>query len=168
MSQLDVAYDNPTHVVSASRMGVFVSHDAGDNWTGTAHRPARAPEALVIAVDPFDEQHIMAVIGDAGPDPWVSWDDGKSWTYAPLNLEEPGQRTMGMINRIVFSPADPQVVLATADSTACLYVQGPCEDSSGVGILRSTDRGQTWSRTSLTDAQVVDIKFTPIVHFQQP
>lgn len=159
MSQLDVAYNDPAHVISASRMGVFISSDAGENWTGTAYGQARAPEALVVAVDPFDDQHIMAVIGDAGPDPWVSWDEGKSWSYAPLDLEEPGQRTMGMINRIVFSPADPQIVLATADSTACLNVPGACEAFSGVGILRSTDRGQTWSRTSLTDAQILDIKF---------
>ena len=86
VKQVDVSYSQPGLVYSASRMGVFVSQNGGDNWVGTAYAPARAPEATVVSLDKFDDNHILAIIGDAGPEPWASWDGGKSWTSAPTGL----------------------------------------------------------------------------------
>ncbi len=62
VSQVDVSYTDPAHVYNASRMGVFVSQDGGENWNGTAYAPARAPEADVVAVDHWDDNHILAVL----------------------------------------------------------------------------------------------------------
>jgi len=159
LSQIDISYSDPGHVYSSSRMGVFVSHDGGDNWRGTAYPPARAPEGVIVAVDRYDSNHILAAFVDAGPEPWVSWDGGKSWAHVDTGFYQPGLEAMGMITDIIFSPSDPTIVLATAGSMGCSTTFVSCGIEPGNGVIRSTDRGNTWSRTSLTNAHVTDLKF---------
>ena len=159
VKQVDVSYDDPGHVYNASRMGVFTSEDGGENWSGTAHFPARAPEAVIVAVDRFDSDHILAVIADAGPYPLVSWDGGNSWAPVDSEFFQPGPGELGMFTDIIFSPFDPMVVLATSGSGACSSTFELCALEPGFGIFRSTDRGATWSRTNLTDAHMIDLKF---------
>ncbi|MFC2065058.1 WD40/YVTN/BNR-like repeat-containing protein [Chloroflexota bacterium] len=158
VKQVDVSYSDPGLVYSASRMGVFISQDGGDNWVGTAYAPARAPEATVVSVDKFDSNHILAVMTDAGPDPWTSWDAGKSWAHAPTGLFVPGGITGAVID-IIFSTDDYRLALAAVGSRGCYDRFDRCETDPGYGIIRSTDRGATWSKTDLTDAHIVDIKF---------
>ncbi|MBE0411632.1 MAG: hypothetical protein IBX69_18045, partial [Anaerolineales bacterium] len=159
LRQVGVSAGDAAHVYSASRMGVFVSHDYGDNWHGTAFFPARSPEGIIVAVDPFDGNHILSVFLDAGPDPKVSWDGGRSWSVVNTGLFAPGKWTTGSFTHIVFSPYDSNLVLAAAGFLDC-YKQPPtCRTEPGYGILRSTDGGQTWSQTSLNDAHVFDLKF---------
>ncbi|MBN2045932.1 MAG: hypothetical protein JW757_12995 [Anaerolineales bacterium] len=159
VKQVDVSWMDPAHVYSASRMGIFVSHDGGDNWTGTAHGMARSPEGFVVAVDPFDDRHIMAVIGDAGPDPWVSWDEGQTWIHVPTGFEGEEGRQIGAIIDIIFSPDNPNLVLAIAGNITCPTAPDACIAGNGDGIILSTDRGITWTRTSLQNEMVMDLKF---------
>ncbi|MEJ2757814.1 MAG: hypothetical protein P8046_04955 [Anaerolineales bacterium] len=158
LSQVSVAAADPAHVYSASRMGVFASPDGGDNWVGTAYFPARAPEAIVVATDTFNPDHILAVLMDAGPDPKVSWDGGKSWGVIDTGLWASGHKEGDMVTRIVFSAFDPRMVLAAAGIRNCYTQPEICEGSPGHGIILSMDRGNTWTQTSLTDAQVFDIE----------
>jgi photosystem II stability/assembly factor-like uncharacterized protein len=159
MKRVDVSYSDPTHVYSASRMGVFVSHDAGDSWTGTAHGPARAPEAVVISADPFDAKHIITQIGDAGPDPIVSWDEGQTWTVVS-RFGQAGSGLMGSFSNVFFSPYDPNTVLATVGLVDCRDHASMCATHKGDGILHSNDRGQSWERSNLTDVHVMDLVFS--------
>ncbi len=159
VKQVDISYTDPGHVYNASRMGVFVSQDGGDNWSGTAYYPARAPEALVVAVDRYDGNHILAVFSDAGPDPWVSWDGGKSWAHAQTGFFQPGGEVVGTITDIFFSSDDYRVVMATIGSMRCKITFDQCTTEPGYGIIRSTDRGATWSGTNLADSHVIDLKF---------
>lgn len=158
LRQVDVAVDNPALVYSASRMGTFVSRDGGENWAGTAFHPARSPEGILVAVDNFDSNHILAVLQDAGPDPKVSWDGGKSWSVVKTGLWEQELGGLGWFTNIWFSPYDPNLVLASAGPVDCYNNPGRCEAESGRGIFRSTDSGVTWSRTSLQDAHIFDLE----------
>ncbi|MFU8772175.1 MAG: WD40/YVTN/BNR-like repeat-containing protein, partial [Anaerolineales bacterium] len=159
LRQVGVSAGDAAHVYNASRMGVFVSYDYGDNWHGTAYFPARSPEGIIVAVDPFDGNHILSVFLDAGPDPKVSWDGGRSWSVINTGLFAPGKWTTGSFTQIVFSPYDANLVLATAGFLDC-YKQPPaCLSEPGYGVLRSTDRGNTWSQTSINDSHVFDLKF---------
>jgi hypothetical protein len=140
-------------------MGVFVSPDGGTNWSGTGFFPARIPEAIVLGVDRYDGDHIMAVFLDAGADPLVSWDAGKSWSTLQTGFFGPGGWEGSTIKDIIFSPDDPYLVLATSGSNGCPISPDSCRIEEGHGIIRSTDRGKTWVKTDLTDLQVVDVEF---------
>jgi len=158
MSQIAVSADDPGLVYSASRMGIFASDDGGENWGGTAVHPARVPEAVVIAVDPFDGDHIMAVFRDAGPDPFLSRDRGRSWTPALTGLWEHGNPAGSTVTRITFSAYTPNLALAAAGEHNCHERPNACQSSPAYGIVRSTDGARTWERTGLSDAQVFDLE----------
>lgn len=157
LRQVDVAAGDATRVYSASRMGVFVSGDSGDTWSGTAYHPARSPEAIVVSVDHFDADHVLAVLQDAGPEPKATWDGGKSWSVVDIGLWGPGKWESGSFTEIVFSPYDQDLVLASAGAIDCYKQPGGCVSAVGHGVLRSSDGGATWSQTGLTGIQVNDL-----------
>jgi len=157
LRQVDVAAGDATRVYSASRMGGFVSGDSGDTWSGTAYHPARSPEAIVVSVDHFDADHVLAVLQDAGPEPKATWDGGKSWSVVDIGLWGPGKWESGSFTEIVFSPYDQDLVLASAGAIDCYKQPGGCVSAVGHGVLRSSDGGATWSQTGLTGIQVNDL-----------
>ena len=79
MRQVAVAPDDPAHVYASARSGIFVSKDGGENWQGISRQAARPMEALALAVDPTDANHLLATVLDGGPVPKISEDGGQSW-----------------------------------------------------------------------------------------
>ncbi|MFQ5419125.1 MAG: WD40/YVTN/BNR-like repeat-containing protein [Anaerolineae bacterium] len=157
MRQVVVADDNPGLVYATARSGVFVSADGGENWQGMSRGPARAMEAAGLAVDPENSQHVLAVIGDAGPVPKVTFDGGKTWQEVDDSLWRSWQPGPGdLSNQIVFSPHDPQRVLALPGDQGC-WTRGSCAD--GRGVIFSADGGQTWQQSGLVSVQVTDLAF---------
>jgi len=94
---------------------------------------------LSLAFDPNDAATVY--VGSASGGLWKSTDGGDTWTTTTEELP-----TLA-IGGVCVSPLDSNVVLiATGEGT-------PNSDRvGGVGILKSTDAGQTWATTSLTYA----------------
>jgi photosystem II stability/assembly factor-like uncharacterized protein len=159
LRQVALAGWDSSRILSAGRMGVFTSMDGGNNWQGTAHGPARVPEAKVVAGSPMDADTILAVIQDGGPNPKLSRDGGQSWVDIDTGLWHSGEPSSGSVTRIIFSESEPDLVLATAGEMDCYQIHEACMSNPGFGIIRSTDGGETWSRTNLTSEQVADVKF---------
>jgi photosystem II stability/assembly factor-like uncharacterized protein len=159
LSQIASYPSDPRIVYVSTRMGIFVSHDGGDTWQGTAYGPARVPEGTVVAVSPYDSNEVMAVLMDGGPDPKGSMDGGLTWQNIDTGLWTPEHFPTGSITRVVFSPYDPNMLVATAGMIKCYEAREKCETIAGMGIIRSTDRGDTWTGTSLEDAHVFDVRF---------
>ncbi len=161
MSQVAADPNDPDLVYATARSGVFSSQDGGQNWMGLAYRPARAMEALALAVDPQNPLHLLASVGDAGPNPKMSRDGGKSWENAASNLWDSGQMEPGDITtRIRFAPSDSQMVLAAVGDLGCTF--GECDPSRrGSGIIASYDGGESWAQTEIASGHVSDIAIAP-------
>ena len=93
-----------------------------------------------IAVDPNDDARIW--IGGADGGVFYSSDTGVTWTP---QLDDFGGLSIGAL---AHHPSDPDIVLAgTGEANA----SGDSYD--GIGLLKTTDGGATWSVTGLADAQ---------------
>jgi len=100
-------------------MGVYVTHDAGINWTllaNTASLPLSAVSS--IAIDPTNTSHIY-ISGNVGV--YASADAGATWTKTSLN---------GFVEQLMISTADHNTIFATGSETS---------------LWRSTDAGATWT-----------------------
>lgn len=86
------------------------------------------------AVDPTDPQTIYA--GTPGGGLWKSTDNGQNW--APLFTDLP---TLG-VSGIAIDPTDPQTIY-------CATGDGDGTDTYGIGVIKSTDGGGSWSTTGL-------------------
>ena len=139
IASLAVASDNPSLIYAAGRVGLFKSTDGGQNWTGLAFGVAREPEALVVAVNPFDSTHVLAVVRDAGPSPLISHDGGATWAASSTGLTSE-------TNNIVFSPHTKGLVFGSAEDQ---------------GIFYSINGGATWTRSNLTSGRVSAIRVHP-------
>jgi len=157
MAQVAVARDDPARVYATARSGVFASADGGQTWEGLGYGPARAMEAIAIAVDPQDSLHLLTSVGDAGPFPKLSYDGGHTWRDVGTELWGTGLR--GMVTRFLFNPANPQRVLASVGNGDCV-LSGECEDEPGSGILISADGGETWAQTTLDSGHVLNLAFS--------
>lgn len=156
MFQIAVARDDPARVYATARSGLFASADGGQTWEGLSYGPARALEGLAIAVDPFDAQHLLASVGDAGPFPKLSTDGGHTWRDVGQELQGNGLR--GMATRFRFSPTEPGLVLASVGNGDCQTRGEGCEEPGG-GVVLSRDGGATWTPTSLDEGQALNIAF---------
>lgn len=87
-----------------------------------------------ITVDPGDPATIY--LGTPSGGLWRSTDGGASW--APLFNDQP---TLG-VSGIVVDPTDPQVIY-------CATGDGDGTDTYGMGVIKSTDGGTTWTPTGL-------------------
>jgi len=94
---------------------------------------------LDIAFDPNDAA--VVYVGSASGGLWKSTDGGDSWTTTTDELP-----TLS-VGGVCVSPFDSDIVLiATGEGTF------NADRVSGIGILKSTDAGQTWNPTSLSHA----------------
>ena len=160
LRQVDTARPDSDTLYAAGRMGTFVTHDGGATWHGTAYGPARVPEGIVVAVDPFDATHVMAVLQDGGPNPKASRDGGSTWHNVDTGLWPPGEFRGGTVTRIAFSRHERGLALATAGTMDCYVARETCDAGDagqGGGIIRSTDGGETWAPTDLDVGQVFDL-----------
>jgi hypothetical protein len=101
-----------------------------DGQTYGASRVNVAGRVSAIAVDPSDPTHVL--VGAANGGVWESRDRGASW--AP-RTDYAATLTVGAV---AFDPSQPSTVL-------CGTGEGNWWSWLGVGILRSTDGGTTWS-----------------------
>jgi photosystem II stability/assembly factor-like uncharacterized protein len=154
MSQIVVAQDDAAHVYASARSGVFVSRDGGGSWEGLSYGVARAMEAVAVAVAPDDSSHILASVGDAGPNPKLSRDGGRTWQDVGSELWglEQSHPLAGMTTHIVFMPSDLQVILAVVSDPECT---GDCEREGEGGIIVSRDGGEMWERSQLSTGHVI-------------
>ena len=102
-------------------------------WTA---RP-RSGRVAAIAVDPSNEKHWL--IGAAGGGVWETFDGGGSW--AP-RTDSQQALTMGAI---AFAPSAPNIVYA-GTGEAVFSVDA----YEGLGVLKSTDGGTTWTHLANT------------------
>jgi len=132
---------NPAFVVAASKNGVHVSYDGGGKWLG------RISEGWInniesVAVDPEDRNNILIGLAlDARI--FHSKDGGFTWTLVLGPLGEDIMRGRRAIHEIAFAPSSPGVVYA-ATGVETLSPVGVTRETSGPGIFKSTDGGDTW------------------------
>ena len=102
-----------------------------------AHNPAdpvnfNSGRVAAIAVDPSNAYHWLIGVGNGGV--WESMDGGSSWL--PIADSAP---TLA-IGSIAFAPSNPRVIyVGTGESAGVGFTR------TGVGVLKSTDGGQTWA-----------------------
>lgn len=162
MRDIVVVSGDPARVYAAARSGLFASTDGGENWLGLGYGVARDLEALTIAVDPADPEHLLAVFIDSGSLPKVSYDSGQTWEKVDTGLwtpDGPWGSASGGITRIKFAPADSTLVFAAVSEPGC-RLEGrrrECTATPGHGVIVSRDGGRTWDATALSHGHVMDL-----------
>jgi photosystem II stability/assembly factor-like uncharacterized protein len=161
MHQVIVAPETPALVYASARSGLFKSRDGGENWEGMARGAARGMEALSIALDPQDSLHVIAVATDAGPAPKITYDGGQTWHEATTNFSGSGQLAWGweVMKKMAFSPAQPGVVIGIEGENMCGGMDAPCDE--GMGVIFSSDGGETWRLSNLSDGMATELAFAP-------
>jgi photosystem II stability/assembly factor-like uncharacterized protein len=120
--------------------GVWRSTNAGTDWTPVFDK-AGTQSIGAIAISPRDKNDVWVGTGEPWPRNDVipgdgvyhSADGGKTWAHLGLTATS-------QIARVILDPRDPKRVLVAA-------LGDPFRDSSERGIFRSTDGGQTWTKT---------------------
>jgi hypothetical protein len=101
----------------------------GQTYNGSV-RVNVSGRVAAIAVDPHNPAHVLCGAANGGV--WESFDRGASW--APRT----DYQATTAVGAIIFSPANPSIVY-------CGTGEGNWWSWLGVGILRSSDGGTTWS-----------------------
>jgi photosystem II stability/assembly factor-like uncharacterized protein len=123
---------------SPTRSILFRSRDGGKTWAPTDLKmPERCagvsrPRMLALAIDPHDPNDVWAGVEEGGL--FRSRDGGDSWTR--IDTTWPAFGGNSDLHDIVILPGDPKVILAL----------------TVIALYRSTDDGQTWSRTVAREA----------------
>ncbi len=159
MKQIALSPDDVKHIYASCRAGIYSSTDGGVTWTGLSNGEAREQEAEVIAVNPFDTQHIIARVGDAGPTPLYSEDGGQTWDRVVDIIWNKGDEDLEPenITRFIFSPTTEDLVFATLGPNEC----DAGEECVGYGIISSENGGTAWGSTGMTTGIVKGIGFDP-------
>jgi len=140
---------NPAHLFVAARSGLFSSPDGGLTWSGLAYKPARAAEAMDVAISPSNPTIILSA-------PWDtshiirSINGGLAWTLVKPNPDHT------QVLAIQFSTVDPQTVYAAFGSGNCKYGTTNCTED-GAGIYISHDAGQSWQEANDATSQTLDV-----------
>src|SRR5216117_2208182 len=125
--------------------GVWKTTSAGETWTPIFDGITAASSVGAVEVAPSDPNVIYVGMGDLisgvgineGNGVYKSVDAGKTWQH--LGLDDTRQ-----IPTILVDPHDPNLVLLAA--------QGDVHKKSETrGVYRSTDGGQTWTKTLYVD-----------------
>jgi hypothetical protein len=134
-----VAFDpaTPTTVYlgAGNGGGIWKSTDSGVTWANL-----RQDSAHAIAVDPFNSLHILAAAFDEG---LIQSQDGSATWQKVTNLPPPPGGSAVVIG-ITFHPTQNGTIFISAQS-------------GGVGVLKSTDGGNSWNfaNSGLTTDQVI-------------
>lgn len=134
-----VAFDpmapSTVYLTATNGGGIFKSIDSGTTWANLRHDNAHA-----IAIDPFNSAHLLVVTTDEGL--IESNDGGTNWHTITTLPPPPGGSAI--LNGITFNP--------NQNGTIFISAQG-----GGVGVLKSTDGGSSWSfaNTGLTTDQAI-------------
>ncbi|MEZ6234219.1 MAG: GC-type dockerin domain-anchored protein [Phycisphaerales bacterium] len=160
--------DPDLYYVGAADGGVWKTTDGGLNWTPlTDHMPTTAIGA--VEIDPFDERIIYAGTGEAnfanhsryGLGLLRSMDAGATWELLA------GETFAGRcFSRIVCDPATPGVLYASITRAGgfpeLAAARGHPQAESPLGVFRSADRGETWTRLpGLPELSITDLAIDP-------
>ena len=125
-----------TCVVAAARSGLFASGQTGAEWAGLNYPPHASMEWYVVALDPADDEHLLAANNWEGTI-LESGDGGRTWSDRQAS---PVSR--GSWRAIAFAPSNPQVVYA---GTSAYFSAGTFDDAMPAGgVYASQDGGTTW------------------------
>lgn len=137
----------------------------GGNWStiGPNHSAGPGGRMLSIAINPVKTSTLFA--GSASGGIWKSYNSGGSWTYVPTDLPLLG------VSSIIINPSDTNVIYAgTGEVYRTVngnmgYSVWKCRGTYGIGVIKSTDGGVTWSQVlnkSMSDLfGVQKLKFHP-------
>jgi photosystem II stability/assembly factor-like uncharacterized protein len=142
---------DPWHVLAASRMAPFVSHDGGLNWEGLLY-PELLSGIRTLELDPTDSSHLLASADVVLAPILETHDGGKRWESRldwvdrlPSGTGEADWAPL-RVKRIAFAPSDPLIVYATT-LHAPTDPDMPLPEGwqyDGLGVYRSDDGGETW------------------------
>jgi photosystem II stability/assembly factor-like uncharacterized protein len=111
-------------------LGPFSTPHGQTYGKGAGSRPSVSGRIVAMAVDPGNANHIL--IGAGGGGVWETKDGGKSWV--PRTDNQPSLS----VGAIAFDPGNPLIVYTGTG-------EGDSVSALGVGVLRSTDGGTTWT-----------------------
>ena len=127
--------------------GIFRSTDGGQTFQKILYKDENTG-GIDVAFDPSNANHVYAVLWEARQGPWEngafngpgsglfeSTDGGNSWTPLTKGLPTFEQGGLGRIG-ITIAPSDPKRMYATVQAT------------TGGGLYRSDDAGQSWYKAS--------------------
>jgi photosystem II stability/assembly factor-like uncharacterized protein len=118
--------------------GFYRSPDGGLTWTSVL--PGNDPRTVLF--DPTDGSIAYAALGYVGAGVFRSTDGGVTWN--PINgtgVNSLPITSAGLI-RMAITPSNPQVLYAQISNI---------NDNSLVGIYKTTDSGQNWTKTGMND-----------------
>ena len=99
----------------------------------------------VTAVGGFPDNLHAFIMGTTGGGVWITEDAGESWD----NVTD-GFLDVGSIGAVEVAPGDPNVIWVGTGSAG---IRGNV--STGLGVWRSTDRGETWTFLGLENAGLI-------------
>jgi uncharacterized protein (TIGR03382 family) len=143
---------DPWHVLVASRMAPFVSHDGGVNWEGLLYLELQTG-IRTLELDPSDASHMLTSADVVLAPILETHDGGKRWESrldwferVPSGTTEADWAPL-RVTRIAFAPSDPRIVYA-ATLHAPTDPDSPLPEGwryDGMGVYRSNDGGETWA-----------------------
>jgi photosystem II stability/assembly factor-like uncharacterized protein len=136
-----LAWDSgtPRRLWAATGQGIFHSTNGGASWTstgqqqGVSNRPIRA-----LALDPADPQRVYAAPELGGL--WWSEDGGATWESREAAVTDPQSGQPAVITSLAVDPVTPTVLYAATRAVSTVPATGTLR-----GVLRSTNRGSSWS-----------------------
>jgi len=132
---------NPDHIFLGTSTGsIFVSSDAGNNWTRFAHLGSGDDYVIDhIVIDPQNSEKMFvatwSVENQQAGDLFYSHDGGKAWEIVPA-MHNKSIRALSM------SASDPKVMVA-----------GTLE-----GVYRTTDNGKKWEKISQSNTEIKNVE----------
>ena len=143
-----VVGDANTYYFGATGGGVWKTTDAGKNWANVTGQDLKVGTVGAIAVSASDPNVVYVGTGESptrgvataqGDGFYKSTDAGKSW-------KKIGFKMRGQVSMMKVHPTDPNTVWAS--------VQGsPFKNTEERGVYKSTDGGETWTRTLFVDTK---------------
>lgn len=151
ITQVHVDPADPQHVIAATTMAPFQSFDGGVTWSSVSYGDLMGG-LMKMAFDPTDLKHAIGSNERAPSQIFETTDAGHDWTVR-LDLrdilmanydESEWQDGKVLVFDLEYAPSDPTYAYA-----ATLHPPIPDEEfpnwKEGLGILRSTDGGRSWS-----------------------
>ena len=159
------AFQDTSYIFAAASDGIYRSADNGDSWeNGTAGLPANTP-ILALAID--DNGYIFS--GTEGDGVYRSMDNGDSWSEVNNGLPEyldiykmakndSGDIFIGTDEGVYRSsnsgeswqqtntPLSRRTTALAINDVGYIYVGNRTDcDVGGLGVIRSTDNGESWT-----------------------
>ena len=130
-----------TSSLFANQIGIETYGNWAQLGTSVANLGGRI---LSIAIDPNNANNLF--VGSASGGIWKSTNAGTGWSYVPTNLPVLG------VSSIVYHPANSNILLAgtgevyRTNNSNIGYNIWKARGTYGIGIIRSTDGGATWTQ----------------------